>query len=224
LQEIPREHDHGKLFIWREGCLIVLYIVPTPIGKPGWHPHRAIEVLSTADIILAEDTRTTKRLLDKYNIKTPLKSYHAFNEHQTTANILELLQEGKTLALVSDAGTPGISDLGFLLVRSCREAGEEIVVLPGPTAFPLWGQFPCDRFILKDFFRIKKDGIGGTIPRWHKRLYCMNQPTGWSMPGRNVKNFSRWKKSRASEISDSRTISLRSFRNWWKNSKNIPGK
>ena len=127
----------------------MLYIVPTPIGNLGDITHRAIEVLSNVEIILAEDTRTTKRLLDKYNITTPLRSYHAFNEHQTTSNIIALLEEGKNLALVSDAGTPGISDPGFLLVRACREAGHEIVVLPGPTAFvpALVGSgFPCDRF------------------------------------------------------------------------------
>ena len=88
----------------------MLYIVPTPIGNLGDITHRALEVLSTVDIILAEDTRVTQRLLAKYEIKTPLRSYHAHNEHQTTANVIQLLQEGKTIALVSDAGTPGISD------------------------------------------------------------------------------------------------------------------
>jgi len=127
--------------------------------------HRAIEILSSADIILAEDTRTTKRLLDKYNITTPLRSYHAFNEHQATAAILELLSEGKTLALVSDAGTPGISDPGFFLVRACREANEQVVVLPGPTAFvpALVGSgFPCDRFYFEGFLPHKK----GRNTRW----------------------------------------------------------
>lgn len=143
----------------------MLYIVPTPIGNLGDITHRAIEILSSVDIILAEDTRTTRRLLDKYNISTPLRAYHAFNEHQTTSNILELLKDGKTLALVSDAGTPGISDPGFLLVRSCREANEEIVVLPGPTAFvpALVGSgFPCEKFYFEGFLPHKK----GRNTRW----------------------------------------------------------
>ncbi len=151
----------------------MLYIVPTPIGNLGDITLRAIEVLSGVDIILAEDTRTTRRLLDKYNITTSLRSYHAFNEHQTTANILELLAEGKKLALVSDAGTPGISDPGFLLVRACREAGEEIVVLPGPTAFvpALVGSgFPCDRFYFEGFLPHKK----GRNTRW-KHLSTLTQ-------------------------------------------------
>ena len=137
----------------------MLYIVPTPIGNLGDITYRAVEVLSTVDLILAEDTRVTKRLLDKYEIKTPLKSYHAFNEHQATQHILEELKSGKNIALVSDAGTPGISDPGFLLARACREANEELTVLPGPTAFvpALVGSgFPCDRFHFEGFLPHKK--------------------------------------------------------------------
>ena len=143
----------------------MLYIVPTPIGNLGDITHRAIEVLSTVDLILAEDTRVTRRLLDKYNISTPLKSYHAHNEHETTTNILDLLQSGKNIALVSDAGTPGISDPGFLLARACREANEELIVLPGATAFvpALVGSgFPCDRFHFEGFLPHKK----GRQTRW----------------------------------------------------------
>lgn len=143
----------------------MLYIVPTPIGNLGDFTHRAQEVLASVDIILAEDTRVTRRLLDKYEIHTPLRAYHAHNEHQTTANVIALLQEGKTLALVSDAGTPGISDPGFMLVRACREASEEVVVLPGPTAFvpALVGSgFPCDRFFFEGFLPHKK----GRQTRW----------------------------------------------------------
>ena len=143
----------------------MLYIVPTPIGNLGDLTHRAQEILSGVDIILAEDTRVTRRLLDKYDIHTPLRSYHAHNEHQTTANVIELLQAGKVLALVSDAGTPGISDPGFMLVRACREANEEVVVLPGPTAFvpALVGcGFPCDRFFFEGFLPHKK----GRQTRW----------------------------------------------------------
>lgn len=143
----------------------MLYIVPTPIGNLGDFTHRAQEILSTVDLILAEDTRVTQRLLVKYDIHTPLRSYHAHNEHQTTAQLLQLLQEGKTLALVSDAGTPGISDPGFMLVRACREAGEDVTVLPGPTAFvpALVGSgFPCDRFFFEGFLPHKK----GRQTRW----------------------------------------------------------
>lgn len=143
----------------------MLYIVPTPIGNLGDITHRAQEVLSTVDLILAEDTRVTSRLLSRYEIKTPLRAYHAHNEHQTTANVIQLLKEGKTLALVSDAGTPGISDPGFMLVRACREAEEEVVVLPGPTAFvpALVGSgFPCDRFFFEGFLPHKK----GRQTRW----------------------------------------------------------
>jgi len=143
----------------------VLYIVPTPIGNLGDITHRAQEVLSTVDLILAEDTRVTQRLLAKYEIHTPLRPYHAHNEHQTTANVIQLLTEGKTIALVSDAGTPGISDPGFMLVRACREAEQEVVVLPGPTAFvpALVGSgFPCDRFFFEGFLPHKK----GRQTRW----------------------------------------------------------
>ena len=143
----------------------MLYIVPTPIGNLGDITHRAQEVLSTVDLILAEDTRVTQRLLAKYEIKTPLRSYHAHNEHQTTANVIDLLKEGKTVALVSDAGTPGISDPGFMLVRACREEEEDVVVLPGPTAFVpalIGSGFPCDRFFFEGFLPHKK----GRQTRW----------------------------------------------------------
>ena len=143
----------------------MLYIVPTPIGNLGDITYRAVEVLSSVDLILAEDTRVTKRLLDKYEIKTPLKAYHAFNEHQATEKIIEELQSGKNIALVSDAGTPGISDPGFFLARACREANEELTVLPGPTAFvpALVGSgFPCDRFHFEGFLPHKK----GRQTRW----------------------------------------------------------
>jgi 16S rRNA (cytidine1402-2'-O)-methyltransferase len=143
----------------------VLYLVPTPIGNLGDITYRAVKVLSDVDMILAEDTRVSRRLLDKYNITTPLQSYHAHNEHERTSKIIGLLKEGKKIALISDAGTPGISDPGFLLTRACREAGEEIVVLPGPTAFipALIGSgFPCDRFHFEGFLPHKK----GRQTRW----------------------------------------------------------
>ncbi len=164
----------------------MLYIVPTPIGNLGDITHRAIEVLSTVDIILAEDTRTSRRLLDRYNINTPLRAYHAFNEHQATAAIIDLLKEGKTLALVSDAGTPGISDPGFFLVRACREANEEIVVLPGPTAFvpALVGSgFPCDRFYFEGFLPHKK----GRTTRWKHLATLTNTIVLYESPYRLIK-------------------------------------
>jgi len=166
----------------------VLYIVPTPIGNLGDITHRAIEVLSTVDLILAEDTRITRRLLDKYNITTPLKSYHAHNEHQTTSNVMDLLAEGKKLALVSDAGTPGISDPGFLLARACREAGEELVVLPGPTAFvpALVGSgFPCDRFHFEGFLPHKK----GRNTRWKYLSTVPNTIVLYESPYRLIKSL-----------------------------------
>jgi 16S rRNA (cytidine1402-2'-O)-methyltransferase len=143
----------------------VLYIVPTPIGNLGDITHRALEILKSVDLILAEDTRVSRRLLDHYQITTPLRAYHAHNEHQSTAHVVELLQAGKTIALVSDAGTPGISDPGFLLARACRDAELEISVLPGPTAFvpALVGSgFPCDRFHFEGFLPHKK----GRQTRW----------------------------------------------------------
>lgn len=143
----------------------MLYVVPTPVGHLGDITHRALETLRTVDVILAEDTRVTRKLLAHYDIHTPLRSYHAHNEHQATEAVIRQLQDGATCALVSDAGTPGISDPGFLLVRACREAGVEVTVLPGPTAFvpALVGSgFPCDRFYFEGFLPHKK----GRQTRW----------------------------------------------------------
>ena len=164
----------------------MLYIVPTPIGNLGDITYRAIEVLTSVDLILAEDTRVTRRLLDKYEIKTSLRSYHAHNEHVTTAQIIELLQSGKNIALVSDAGTPGISDPGFLLARACREANEELTVLPGPTAFvpALVGSgFPCDRFHFEGFLPHKK----GRQTRWKHLASLENTIVLYESPYRLIK-------------------------------------
>lgn len=136
-----------------------LYIVPTPIGNLDDITLRAIEVLRRADFILAEDTRTTRFLLDHLGIERPLRSHHKFNEHATVAAVTESIAAGRTVALVSDAGTPGISDPGFLLVRTCLEAGIEVETLPGATALiPALVQsgFPCDRFCLEGFLPQKK--------------------------------------------------------------------
>ena len=136
-----------------------LYIVPTPIGNLDDITLRAIKVLGEADFILAEDTRTTSFLLKHLGVENRLYSHHKFNEHATAASLAETIGEGRTAALVSDAGTPGISDPGFLLVRACVEAGIEVETLPGPTAFvPALVQsgFPCDRFCFEGFLPVKK--------------------------------------------------------------------
>ena len=136
-----------------------LYIVPTPIGNLDDITLRAIKTLEAADYILAEDTRTTAFLLKHLGIEKKLYSHHKFNEHATAASVAEAIGEGRTIALVSDAGTPGISDPGFLLVRTCVEAGIEVETLPGATALiPALVQsgFPCDRFCFEGFLPQKK--------------------------------------------------------------------
>ena len=136
-----------------------LYIVPTPIGNLDDSTLRAIKTLEAADYILAEDTRTTSFLLKHLGIEKKLYSHHKFNEHATAASVAEAIGEGRTVALVSDAGTPGISDPGFLLVRTCVEAGIEVETLPGATALiPALVQsgFPCDRFCFEGFLPQKK--------------------------------------------------------------------
>ncbi|MGB6093832.1 MAG: 16S rRNA (cytidine(1402)-2'-O)-methyltransferase [Moheibacter sp.] len=112
-----------------------LYLVPTPIGNLKDMTFRAIETLNESDLILAEDTRTSGILLKHYDISTQMRSYHMHNEHQITEEIIGLLKEGKTISLITDAGSPGISDPGFLLTRACVENGIEVMALPGATAF-----------------------------------------------------------------------------------------
>ena len=136
-----------------------LYIVPTPIGNLDDITLRAIKVLEEVDFILAEDTRTTSVLLKHLGIDKPLRSHHKFNEHATVAAVAESIEAGRNVALISDAGTPGISDPGFLLVRTCVEAGIEVETLPGATAcIPALVQsgFPCDRFCFEGFLPQKK--------------------------------------------------------------------
>ena len=136
-----------------------LYIVPTPIGNLEDITLRAINVLKDVDFILAEDTRTTSHLLRHLGIEKPMHSHHKFNEHATVGRVAESIAAGKDVALVSDAGTPGISDPGFLLVRKCVEEGIDIVTLPGATALiPALVQsgFPCDRFCFEGFLPQKK--------------------------------------------------------------------
>ncbi len=136
-----------------------LYIVPTPIGNLEDITLRAVRVLKEADFILAEDTRTTSVLLRHYGISTPMRSHHKFNEHGTSERVAADILAGQTIALVSDAGTPGISDPGFLLVRTCLEAGVGVETLPGATAFVpalIDSGFPCDRFCFEGFLPQKK--------------------------------------------------------------------
>ncbi|RIV23456.1 16S rRNA (cytidine(1402)-2'-O)-methyltransferase [Fibrisoma montanum] len=136
-----------------------LYLVPTPIGNLDDITLRAIKVLQQVDAILAEDTRTSGVLLRHLNISKPLHSYHIFNEHQTVQRLVDQLKGGKTLALVSDAGTPGISDPGFLLVRECIRHAIPVECLPGPTAFVpalVNSGLPADRFTFEGFLPHKK--------------------------------------------------------------------
>ena len=121
--------------------------------------YRGVEVLKSVDLILAEDTRTSRVLMQHYGIETPLQSYHIFNEHQTVAGLVERLLSGTTIAVVTDAGTPGISDPGFLLVREAVKAGVEVECLPGATAFVpalIDSGLPCDRFVFLGFLPHKK--------------------------------------------------------------------
>ena len=137
----------------------ILYIVPTPVGNLEDMTFRAIRVLKEADLILAEDTRTSSVLLKHYEIQGRLQSHHKFNEHKTASIIKERILSGLNVALISDAGTPGISDPGFLLVRTCVQEGIEVQTLPGATAFvPALVQsgFPCDRFCFEGFLPQKK--------------------------------------------------------------------
>ena len=137
----------------------MLYLVPTPIGNLEDLTFRALRVLKEADLAACEDTRTTGVLFQHYGIETPRTSFHAHNEHRKVRALVEQMQAGRTVALVSDAGTPGISDPGFLLVREAVAAGVEVVALPGPTAFvpALVGSgLPTDRFVFEGFLPQKK--------------------------------------------------------------------
>jgi len=136
-----------------------LYIVPTPIGNLEDITLRALRVLREADLILAEDTRTSSVLLKHYEITARMESHHKFNEHERVESVKQRILAGQTVALISDAGTPGISDPGFLLVRTCVEAGIEVETLPGATAFVpalVNSGFPCDRFCFEGFLPVKK--------------------------------------------------------------------
>lgn len=136
-----------------------LHIVPTPVGNLEDMTFRAVKVLKEADLILAEDTRTSSVLLKHYDIHGRLESHHKFNEHKTAEVIRDRILQGLDVALISDAGTPGISDPGFLLVRTCVAEGIEVETLPGATAFVpalVSSGFPCDRFCFEGFLPVKK--------------------------------------------------------------------
>lgn len=136
-----------------------LYIVPTPIGNLKDMTFRAVEVLQSVDLILAEDTRTSGKLLKYYDIGTQMHSHHMHNEHKTTASIVQRIQTGQNVALISDAGTPAISDPGFLLTRACVEANIEVDCLPGATAFVpalVNSGLPNDKFVFEGFLPVKK--------------------------------------------------------------------
>lgn len=136
-----------------------LYLVPTPIGNLEDMTFRAVEVLKAVSMILAEDTRTSQPLISHYNITTPLVSHHLFNEHQTLDRIISRLKSGEDIALITDAGTPGISDPGFLLTRECIKEDIDVECLPGATAFTpalICSGFPCEKFCFEGFLPHKK--------------------------------------------------------------------
>lgn len=136
-----------------------LFVVPTPIGNLQDMTFRAIDTLKSVDIILAEDTRTSSVLLKHYQIQKPIWSYHMHNEHKVVEKLVEDIQSGKTMALITDAGTPGISDPGFLLVRACVQNAIEVECLPGATAFVpalVNSGFPINRFVYEGFLPQKK--------------------------------------------------------------------
>ena len=137
----------------------ILYVVPTPVGNLEDMTFRAIKVLKASDLILAEDTRTTGKLTSHYDISTPKQSFHMHNEHKVVDRFVDQLTGGTNIAIVSDAGTPGISDPGFLLIRAAAAAGIEIITLPGSTAFVpalVSSGLPCDTFYFEGFLPPKK--------------------------------------------------------------------
>lgn len=137
----------------------MLYLVPTPIGNLADMTFRAIEVLKSVDLILCEDTRKSGKLLKHYEIKKPLLAYHQHNEHKLAESLVNRMLEGESMAVITDAGTPAISDPGFLLSRKCVEEGVEVQTLPGATAFVpalVNSGLPCDRFVFEGFLPHKK--------------------------------------------------------------------
>jgi 16S rRNA (cytidine1402-2'-O)-methyltransferase len=159
LRNLSTETDNNNLSSPFRGAGGLLYLVPTPIGNLKDITLRAIEVLKEVDVILAEDTRTTSHLLNHYQINKPLSPYHQHNEHKIVLHLVNQLLEGKKMAIVTDAGTPGISDPAFLLVRECVKAGVKIECLPGATAFVpalVNSGIPTNRFVFEGFLPLKK--------------------------------------------------------------------
>jgi len=137
----------------------MLYLVPTPLGNLKDITLRALDILNAADVILCEDTRTSSKLLQHYQVQKPLSPYHQHNEHKILAHLIEQLQGGKTMALITDAGTPGISDPAFLLVRECLKNNIKVECLPGATAFVpalVNSGLPINRFVFEGFLPLKK--------------------------------------------------------------------
>jgi 16S rRNA (cytidine1402-2'-O)-methyltransferase len=166
------------------------YLVPTPIGNLGDMTHRAIEVLKNVDLVLAEDTRKSGILLKHFDISKPVISHHKFNEHRSIESIVQRLMGGSSIALVSDAGTPGISDPGFLLVRACIEHGIDVETLPGPTAFVpalVNSGLPCEKFVFEGFLPQKK----GRQKRLRELAFENRTMVFYESPYRLVKTLSQ---------------------------------
>lgn len=168
-----------------------MYLVPTPVGNLEDITFRALKVLKEVDLVLAEDTRTSGVLLKHFEIKKPMLSYHKFNEHQTVDRVVERLKAGETVAVVSDAGTPGISDPGFLVAREAIRAGIEVITLPGATAFVpalVSSGLPCDKFCFEGFLPQKKG-------RQTRLLALQNEPRTiifYESPHRIVKTLEQF--------------------------------
>jgi 16S rRNA (cytidine1402-2'-O)-methyltransferase len=159
LNNTQQEEGNNNLSSPFRGTGGMLYLVPSPIGNLKDITLRALEVLKEVDLILAEDTRTTANLLNHYNINRPISPYHQHNEHKILNHLVEQLVAGKKIALVTDAGTPGISDPAFLLVRECLKKGVKVECLPGPTAFVpalVNSGIPPNRFVFEGFLPLKK--------------------------------------------------------------------
>ena len=158
----------------------ILYIVPTPVGNMEDMTMRAIRILKEADLVLAEDTRTSGILLQHFDIKNRLMSHHKFNEHGTTASVVERLKAGETIALISDAGTPGISDPGFFLAREAAKAGITVQCLPGATAFVpaiVSSGLPCDRFCFEGFLpEVRSEGFPSSVSREFSNSVFPDEP------------------------------------------------
>lgn len=167
-----------------------LYIIPTPVGNLEDMTFRAIRILKEVDLILAEDTRTTSFLLKHFEIVNKMQSYHKFNEHKAVSHIVERMKAGESIGLVSDAGTPGISDPGFLISRECIKAGIEVECLPGATAFVpalVASGIPCDKFFFEGFLPQKK----GRMTRLKELAEVEHTIVLYESPYRVLKTFTQ---------------------------------